>query len=624
VSRSARRAGALLSLLLMLSGCAGLSGNHKADNAADAPATAASAPDSAAVPASPRADATTLVIDAPPALRTLLERNLDLARLATLSEQEELDELEWLRLVGAAPAQARELLQTEGYFNAEVEVRREAGPPPVVHMRVQPGPRVRVTEVTLKVRGPLRERADANDERALEQIRELHAWWPLPSGGPFRNAEWSAAKTAAAARLRAAGYASANVADSGAEIDADTQQAKLALTLDSGPLFVAGPIHIEGLERHDEQVVRNLAGFGPGAPLSEAALLDYQDRLRKSGLFDAAVVTFDNDLAQAAAAPVTVQLHEAPLQSMTLGVGVSAKTGERATIEHTHRRIFGYAATLHNKIEIGRLRDAYEGELSSHPGEGFYRNLLGAQLERLRTDLDEVLSQRVRVGRTQDTTRIDRLYFVGFDRSVQKTETTRRDARAWSLQYHGIWRDLDSVLLPTRGVSVSGQGGVGWAFSNVGDAGAFTLATARFTGYLPLGQSWYTTGRLELGQIFKRDSVVIPDALAFRAGGDESVRGYEYRSLAPTDPATGTIIGGTVLGTASIEIARPFPRYPSLWGALFVDAGRAAASWTAFKPALGYGVGLRWRSPVGPLRVDMAYGEEVREWRLHLSVGIAF
>jgi translocation and assembly module TamA len=207
---------------------------------------------------------------------------------------------------------------------------------------------------------------------------------------------------------------------------------------------------------------------------------------------------------------------------------------------------------------------------------------------------------------------------------VQTTDVNRRDARAWSVQYHGIWRDLDSVLLPTRGVSISGQGGVGWAFSNVADAGAFTLAYARFTGYLPLGKSWYTTGRVELGQIFKRDSVVIPDALTFRAGGDESVRGYDYRTLAPIDPATGTIIGGNVLGTASFEIARPIPSYPSVWGAVFIDAGRAAESWTDFKVARGYGVGARWRSPVGPLRIDLAYGEEVRRWRMHLSVGIAF
>jgi translocation and assembly module TamA len=609
VSRGGRASAlALLGPLLLMAGCANLFGSNT---------------DTEPPPPPPREDATTLVVEAPSPAKELLERNLDLARVAELSKHEALDEVEWLRLVAAVPGQAKELLQTEGYFNAKVTARRERGPPPVVYVQVQLGPHVRVQELALAVRGPLRESTNANDANAREQIQALHLWWPLPPGAQFRNSEWSSAKRGAVARLRAAGYASASVAESAAEIGADTEEAHLKLTLDSGPLFRAGPMRVEGLVNHPEWVVRNLATFGSGAPLTEQAVLDYQESLRKSGLFDASTIIFDEDPAKADAAPVTVQVHELPLQSLTFGVGYSANTGERVTLEHRHRRILGYAATLHNKIEWGRDRQAWEGELSTHPGEKGYRNLLGAQVENLITDVDEVLSLSLRVGRTRDTPRIDRLYFIGYDRSVQTTATSRRDARATSVQYHGIWRNLDSILLPTRGVSISGEGGLGWAISNVGDHGPFTRLLARFTGYLPVGESWYTTGRLELGQIFKRDSVVIPDALAFRAGGDDSVRGYDYRTLAPTG-TDGSIIGGNVLGTVSFEVAHPIPRYPSWWGAVFVDAGRAANSWTEFKPALGYGVGARWRGPLGLLRADLAYGEEVHRVRLHLSVGIAF
>jgi translocation and assembly module TamA len=82
---------------------------------------------------------------------------------------------------------------------------------------------------------------------------------------------------------------------------------------------------------------------------------------------------------------------------------------------------------------------------------------------------------------------------------------------------------------------------------------------------------------------------------------------------------------GSVLMTGSLEVARPFlTSMPSLWGAAFVDIGRAANDLGSLKPALGYGVGVRWRSPVGPLRVDLAWGQEVRKLRLHFSVGIAF
>ncbi|MDH4290420.1 MAG: BamA/TamA family outer membrane protein, partial [Aquincola sp.] len=129
--------------------------------------------------------------------------------------------------------------------------------------------------------------------------------------------------------------------------------------------------------------------------------------------------------------------------------------------------------------------------------------------------------------------------------------------------------------------------------------------------------------RLEIGQVYARDNVEVPETQRFRAGGDDSVRGYAWRSLTPQ--VAGVDVGGRVIGTASLEIARPVSEsLPSVWWAAFVDAGRAAARWNDFKPAWGAGLGLRWRSPVGPLRADVAYGEEVRDWRLHLSVGIAF
>ena len=115
----------------------------------------------------------------------------------------------------------------------------------------------------------------------------------------------------------------------------------------------------------------------------------------------------------------------------------------------------------------------------------------------------------------------------------------------------------------------------------------------------------------------------LPDALLFRAGGDDSVRGYGYRTLGPV--VNGVLTSGRHLFTASGEIARPISAHrPSLWWAAFVDAGHAANKWSELDPVVGYGLGLRWRSPVGPLKLDVAYGADVHKTRLHLSVGIAF
>jgi translocation and assembly module TamA len=565
-----------------------------------------------------------LQVDAPPALRTLLERHLDLARLAQMRSDETLDDTEWARLVAAAPAQVRELAQTEGYFEPQVRVVRTPGSPPRVHVTVQPGPQLRVAQLQLQMAGPLEERASAGDSSARALQQQLQGTGPLAAGSVFRDSDWRETKIRLLTRLRAAGYASATVRASAADVDVPARSAALSVVIDSGPLYLAGPLRIEGLQHHDATTARHLAGFGPGAPLTEARLLDYQDRLQKSNLFESISVTFEPDLPSADDTMVSVRLKELPLQQATVGLGYSTTAGPRASLEHLHRRPFGWGVTAHNKLEWGRDLQRWNGDFQTHPGEGFYRNLLGVQFERLKGDEDTVLTQRLRLGRTTDTPRIERLYFGELLRSRQElTDGTVIDARATSANVHWLVRRLDSVLLPTRGYAASLQLGAGLAHSNAGERGPFGRVYTRMTGYLPIGGEWYGSARIEAGQVIKRDAVLVPDALGFRAGGDESVRGYGYRELAPE--RNGRIIGGDVLLTGSVELARPVAAsLPAVWGAVFVDAGRAASAWNSYKPAFGYGVGVRWRSPIGPLRADIAYGEEVRKFRLHLSVGITF
>jgi translocation and assembly module TamA len=207
-------------------------------------------------------------------------------------------------------------------------------------------------------------------------------------------------------------------------------------------------------------------------------------------------------------------------------------------------------------------------------------------------------------------------------RSLTRSDAASDSASALSLQYHGIWRRVDDRLSPTRGRVWTGQFGVGQAHSDPGGNGPFTRLYARLNAYLPIGD-WYGQARVEVGQVLVKDGVRVPESLRFRAGGDESVRGYAYRSLAPTE--NGVVVSGKVLFTASVELARPLlASQPGLMGAVFVDAGRAAQGWKGLHPALGYGFGVRYGSPVGQLKLDLAWGQEVHRLRLHLGVGVPF
>lgn len=566
-------------------------------------------------------------IDAPPELKTMLEKHLDLVRLGR-DGRDDVDDTEWARLIDASPAQVKELLQTEGYFDPKVSVSRTPGrgsnQPDLVTLTVDPGRRARISRVTLEAEGALERAASSNEPHASTTLAALRKNWGLPEGSDFRNPAWNSAKAATLARLRAAGYALATWSGTGADVNVERNEVRLFLVVDSGPLFRLGEFQVEGLAVQDAETVRNLAYTRRGTPVTETLLLDFQERLQKSGLFETVSVTLDPDPAHADNAAVQVRLREAPLQVYTFGVGISANTGPRASVEHLYRRVFGLPASSKLKIEVGKLRQAWGAEISTRPDERLYRNLVGGAVERLVSDTDTVLSQRVRLGRTQDTQRVERLFYVEAERSSRRTDAgDRNDAVALSLNFHGGWRDLDSVVLPTDGETLAIQLGVGRSQGTDADKGFFARTYGRLTVYRPLGRAWYGQARLELGHVFLGRNMVVPESLKWRAGGDESVRGYSFRSLGPI--VDGAVGSGIALFTATVELARPIiDSMPSLWGAVFVDAGNAAASFGSLKPVYGAGLGVRWRSPVGPLRLDWAYGSETHKGRLHFSVGIAF
>ncbi|GAA0752292.1 autotransporter assembly complex family protein [Ideonella azotifigens] len=599
-------------------------------------AVAANAPASAASDAEDDASQVTglvpkLTVKAPQPLKQLLENYLDLQRAAALPTAQQISNIEWSRLIAALPPQAEDLAKTEGYFSANAIVTREpeaAGQPPKVTLTVETGPRARVGRVTLEVQGPLAEQAEAGVAEA-QQVRDaLKRDWALATDAEFSADAWSDAKNSTLAQLRAAGYAAASWSGTAAEVDDTQHRVRLFIVADSGPLYRAGDFEITGLVHHQAEQVRGMAGFPRGATLTENRLQEFQERLSKAGLFDQVTVTMDPDPAQADHATVQVHLKETPLQSAVTAIGISATSGPRTTLEYTHRRVFGYALTSRNKLEWGRNRQAYDGEVSTHPDERFSRDLVGASVERLWTDDDMVLSQRLRVGRSLEKPKFDRLNYLEAERAVECVRDNGalvdcEKLAALSANTHNTWREVDNVLLPTEGYTLATEFGGGLADGNASKRGVFARAYGRATGYWPVG-SWYTQARLELGKVFTPAGVQVPDSQRFRAGGDNSVRGYPWRTLAPAT-ADGGVTGGRLLFTSSVEAAHPIlASLPSVWGAVFIDAGRAADQLPELKPALGYGLGVRWRSPVGPLSLDWAWGQELHRGRIHLNVGVAF
>ncbi|MFN7695078.1 MAG: autotransporter assembly complex protein TamA [Burkholderiales bacterium] len=556
--------------------------------------------------------------------QALLAEHLDLARALAQQERQPVDALERERLCALTGLQVRQLLETLGLVQPEL-IELDCAQ---ARLNVKVGPQALVRRLDLNGGGPI---------EAAPMAAQLATWrasLPLQEGAPFTQAAWADAKRGLLARVRGSGYPLARWASTQAQVDVAAQSVDLQLVLDAGPAVRISRVEIEGLNHHDPNRVRRLLGLEPGQSVSEVSLTAAQARLLKSGLFDSAQVELDVDSLQGEQMAVRVRLRESPLQQLGLGLGWTSNSGERVTLEHQHRLFLGQALRSSLKLAWARDKQELDAELSSHPGARQRRNLAAIRWEREEGTEAPYRQASLRLGQVFETREHDRALLIEALASRQGIGLESSRAEALLLRWNPTWRRLDSVLVPTDGQALLVELAAGPARSEDATGrlkGNLARVHARWQLWQPLSQGRGLAFRVSAGQVFAPSDLDLPESLRWRAGGDESVRGYSHRSLGPQSVGFGgQEIGGRVVWTGSVEASQPLPRtwvggLEGISAAAFVDAGQAATRWRDAKPAWGGGLGLRWRSPVGLFRADLAKGQKDQGggWRVHISVGIA-
>ena len=580
------------------------------------------APEPPGAAARPQADDTIryrVTIAAPAPVDATLRSAVDLVRWQGFADMTE--DL-FGRLAREAVAQASEAAATHGFFSAKVDLDVDRATTPVtVTLTVVPGEPTRIARVAIDVVGPAREAPEG-----VAAIAKLSDTWLLPQGDVFRQQAWTAAKDTAVATLAANAYAAARLTASEALVDPAARTADLSVTIDSGPPFYIGEIDVRGLSRYTRELVESFANVRTGDLYGEQPLDDFVRRLLLSGYFASVQTAIDPDPDAAAHAKLTVSVIEAPRRRFEFGAGFSTDTEYKASLLYSDMDVNGRAlqmyvnGRLETKVQQADIRFVPPPRpggplawLAPHWIDTYAGGWQRTDIENLVTTTWAVTA-RTRALDERRTPGLGVGYFAN-DQSPQGAPSERSHALYVDAEY--TWRTVDDLLSPTRGWMAQAQAGMGVP-------GASTASFGRLIGkaaaWHPLGASNSLYFRAEAGAVLAQSRVGIPSNFLFRTGGDTTVRGYAYESLGVAQGDA--VVGGRYYAVASAEATHWIN---ASWGlAAFVDAGNAVDNLPDFTFAVGYGVGARVRTPIGPFRLDVAYGVDVKSVRLHFSVGLTF
>lgn len=549
-------------------------------------------------------------LDAPEPLGELLKKHLD---FLGQRDPASLDDGGQIALMRRARKEIREILATEGYFSPAINRGRDEDGN--LTIQVVPGARTTITAVELSFSGEISHEGEGRPDR----LAALRARWGLPVGQPFRQADWDGAKQQLLDALATREHAAARIVESQVLVDAEKATAALRVHLDSGPVFRFGVLQVSGLSDHDESLVRRYRPPEPGTLYSLERLLRFQTTLQNTPYFASVVAEIDPQTASPEAVPVRVQVVEAQPKRVGFGVGISSNTGYRVETSYRNTNFHGHAWNLNSGVRLEQRRQLGYADIFLPPATNGNLDSIGVLAEQ--TDISGLKTQRQAIGvvRTMPSGNIENRLAFNYQHEILTPDGSQRSSRdALTANWSWTHRAVDDILDPHEGHVLNLQ--LGGASRALLSDRNFVRIYGRYQHFIPVRSRDVLILRAEGGMTVAESREGVPQDFLFRTGGSQTVRGYGYQSLGVRD-GTATV-GGRYLAVTSLEYVH---WYKGDWGlAAFVDAGNANDERKLFKMQLGYGLGPRWRSPAGPIALDLAYGQSDHRLRLQFAIAIAF
>lgn len=500
-----------------------------------------------------------------------------------------------------------------GYYHLQESIRIErdletgAGACWVISIDVDPGPRITVASVSVTV---------AQNQQYFSAVLDGLS---MQAGDALNQASFERIKGQLNSVAVEQGFFDAQITESRLALDLENNTAEAMVAFDPGSRFRIRSVRLEGHEVLDAGFINRYLDVQPGDYYSAESILSVRNSLNESLYFNRVSVSPLHEEVDDTEIPLSIDLQMRPRRAFSFGGGATTDTGPRVRSRYENRYLNARGhqfdvnaslSTIQQKIDLG-----YEIPLANPRTQR-----LAFSLGHLSEDVDVYESQTDKFG--VDYSFVDqsgwrRNYFVNYQQDRFQLNEQSRDSTNLLVPGFRLTRtQANDTLYPTRGWRLYGQ---------LSGAQEDLLSSTSFVQLNVSAKTLFEFGpgrlilRADLGSTVIDDLVELPVNLQYFAGGDQSIRGYSYQSLGPIN-ATGETIGGQHQLVGSVEY--DFGIRPNWKLAVFTDMGNAFNDFSDIEFKQSVGIGIRWLSPVGPIRLDLASAlDDDNKLRLHLSMG---
>jgi translocation and assembly module TamA len=523
-----------------------------------------------------------------------LERNVR-ARLATINTDEVSADGRFRARVSEAIKQG---LRALGYYQPTIAFDFRNIPPPgrpVLIATVSPGEPVKIAEVNVAING---------QGRGDEDYQRLLATGRPKTGTILNHGTYDGFKNSMTSIAVRKGYFDANMIKSQLGVIEDQHKAFWDIDFDTGQRYRFGHVDFQGSQIRDDYL-QNLVPFNEGDYYSSTDLAELNRRLSATGWFNSVVVSPEfTNAKENKILPLNAVVSPRTENTVEVGGGFSTDVGPRVRASWRKPWVNSLGQSMESSINLSEPEQSidfsYKIPLLKNPLEQYYVIQTGFKRENLNdTESD---STTVNVARFWDLS-------SGWQRAINLR---------WSLDHFTQGSVTNTTMLLYPGLSINRTRSRGGMMPTWGDSQRYSLdisdtswgsdvdfavVQAQNVWIRTLGDSHRFITRGNLGWIETNDFERVPPSLRFFAGGDRSIRGYKYKSLSPRDD-NGKLTGASKLATGSLEYQ--YNVSGRWWGAVFVDGGEAVNDIRQSDFKTGAGVGVRWSSPIGPIKLDIA------------------